>query len=170
MYVHQDLNRPIGELFHPEEDVRVHLEKTGVLREPASGNEMQATILVRDIKASNEMPWSLLPAWRTKGLEADPSSPYEARLFCSHALTRQRLFRFARRAGLREGEMDPIADETMWKRGLYPIRARPASENRVRYFATSVPFTPEEIAGFLTTGPCGEVLDSDSIVRNRFEL
>ena len=91
MYAHQDLNRPVGELFHPEDDIRVFLERTGILKEPSKGQEMQATLLIRDIKSANELPASLLPAWRTKGLEADESAPYEARLFCSHALTRQRL-------------------------------------------------------------------------------
>ena len=61
--------------------------------------------------------------------------------------------------------MDIIADETMWKLGLYPIRQRPASANRVRKFDGAVPFMPEEISWVLSSGPCSEsVLDLTMIV------
>ena len=89
-----------GQLFNTGESIRETLERTGVLREPLKGQEMKSTLLVSDIKAANQMQRVLLMAWRTKGLEPDPSSPYEARLFCSHALTRQNLNRVARQAGL----------------------------------------------------------------------
>ena len=147
------------------------LEKTGVLHRPSEGKEMQ-TLLVREIKASGELPKELLDAWRTKGLEPDPSSTYEPSLFCSHAYTRRNMMRFAREEVLREGEIDLMADETMWKRGFSPVRMRPAKcphEFRSRDFLRPVPFTASEIAGFLATGPCSELRAAgDSIVSLKY--
>ena len=116
--------------------------------------------MVRSIKASSELPPELVAAWRIKGMEPDSSSPYKTTLFCSHALSCQNLNRFARREGLREGEMDIIADETMWRRKLFPIRLRPVKsphEFRSREFPHAIPFTPSEVAWFLKYGPCAEM-------------
>ena len=159
MYTYQDVNRPIGKLCHPDEDPREILEKTGVFHRPSEGQRALATLMVKEVKASGEMPKRLVDAWRTKGIEPEPSSVYKQQLFCSHAYTRRNFLKCARDEGLREGEMDIIADDTMWKRSFFPIRIRPLKsphEFRSREFDTSVPFTASEVAFFLTSGPCGE--------------
>ena len=161
------MNRPVGKLFHPDDDVRVALEQTGVFHRPSKGKESQATLLVRDVKAAGEMQKELLDAWRTKGIEPDASSSYELRLFCSHAYTRRNFLRCAREEGLREGEMDIIADDSMLKRGLFPIRMRPVRsphEFRSREFPHPVPFTAAEVSGFLTTGPCSGMMASSDLI------
>ena len=175
MYTYQDVNRPIGKLCHPDEDLREILEKTGVFHRPSEAQRVQAALLVREVKASGEMPKSLLDALRTKGIEPEASSTYELTLFCLHAFTRRNFLRCAREDGLREGEIDLIADRTMWKRGLFPIRMRPMKsphEFRAREFATSVPFTAEEEALFMSTGPCsGSTASANSVVSvKRFEF
>ena len=145
------------------------LRETGILKEPPKGKEIQAVQLVRDMKASGELPSELIDVWRTKGLEPDPSSTYEPRLFCSHAKSRKILKRWAREAGLREGEVDLIADESMWKRKKFPIRMRPAAgpeEFRAREFPRAIPFSSEEVAFFLSAGPCSlRVSVADDTVR-----
>lgn len=122
-----DPDRPVGKLYRPEDDVLVTLRATGILKEPPEGKESQSVRIIRDIKASGELPPKLVAAWRTKGLVPPPSSSYEPRLFCSHALTRTILKKWARVAGLREGEIDLIANESMWKRKKFPVRMRPAA-------------------------------------------
>ena len=171
MYTYQDVNRPIGKLCHPDEDPREILEKSGVFHRPSEGQRAMATLMVREVKASGEMPKNLLDAWRTKGIEPEPSSAYERTLFCSHAYTRRNFSRCARDEGLREGEIDLIADDTMWKRNFFPIRMRPIKsphEFRSREFSSSVPFTASEVAFFLSTGPCsGSTASADSVVSVR---
>ena len=163
------MDRPAGRLYHPADDILVTLRATGVLKEPAKGKEAQSVQLIRDIKASGELPPELVAAWRTKGFEADASSTYEPRLFCSHALTRRILKKWARNAGLREGEIDLIADDSMWKRNNFPIRMRPVAgpeEFRSKVFPHPVPFTSEEVAFFLGSGPCSlQGPDTDCAVR-----
>ena len=167
--IYQDPDRPVGSLYSPEDDILVTLRATGILKEPPKGKESQAVQLIRDIKASGELPPELVTAWRTKNLEADASSTYEPRLFCSHAITRRILKRWAREAGLRVGEIDLLADDSMWKRKKFPIRMRPAAgpeEYRSRVFPYAVPFTSEEVAFFLSSGPCSlHVSDADVTVR-----
>ena len=129
---------------------------------------MQAALLVREVKASGEMPKSLLDAWRTKGIEPEALSAYKLTLFCSHAYMRRNFLRCAREEGLREGEMDLITDHTMWKRGFFPIQMRPVKsphEFRAREFGSAVPFTASEEAFFLSTGPCsGSTASANSVV------
>ena len=168
IYTYQDVNRPVGKLFHPDEDLRVMLEKTGVFHRPSEDQKVQATLLVREVKASGEMPKCLLDAWRMKGIEPEASSTYELTLFCSHAYTRRNFLRCVREEGLREGEIDLIADDTMWKRGFFPIWMRPVKsphEYRSHQFSRSVPFKASEVAVFLSTGPCsGTTASADSFV------
>ena len=82
--------------------------------------------------------------------------------------TRVEIFYAAREEGLREGEIDLIADRSMWKRGFFPIRMRPVKslhEFRAREFGSAVPFTASEEAFFLSTGPCsGSTASANSVV------
>ena len=92
------MERPIGEMYHHEDDIVAQLKETGVLRRARDKYREQGTRLVNNIKATGRLIPELIPAWRSKGVSVEVSSTWQDDAYANHARTRVSLE--GRRRGL----------------------------------------------------------------------